>query len=90
MFPVVAKGEAILRFTLNARHTEEDLRYTLDVLIRLGKKWDILHRSAEEICEVGRRVRHGNLMPAAPREPAVPAPREPAAPAPALAASLLV
>jgi 8-amino-7-oxononanoate synthase len=60
MYPAVAKGESILRFTLNARHTKEELQYALDVLIRLGKKWDILHRSSEDTCEIGQRIRHGN------------------------------
>lgn len=63
MFPVVARGEAILRFTLNSRHTPEDLQYTLDALIGLGKKWDILHRSSQEICEIGQRIRHSNPPP---------------------------
>ncbi|HMI88528.1 MAG TPA: pyridoxal phosphate-dependent aminotransferase family protein [Polyangiaceae bacterium] len=66
MFPVVSKGEAILRFTLNARHTPQELQYALDILIRLGTKWGVLHRSPEETFEIGRRIRHIN-PPRAPQ-----------------------
>lgn len=59
MYPVVAKGEAILRFTLNARHTREEIENAVDVLRRLGKKWGILRRSREEICAIGARAELG-------------------------------
>jgi len=57
MYPAVAKGESILRMTLNARHTMQDLQVTVDALERLGRRWGILHRSPEEIREIGARVR---------------------------------
>jgi 8-amino-7-oxononanoate synthase len=56
-YPAVPKGDAILRFTLTARHTREELQYAIDTLACLGKKWGILHRSAEEIREMSARVR---------------------------------
>lgn len=57
MYPAVAKGESILRMTLNARHTMQELQFTVDALERLGRRWGILHRSPEEIREIGARVR---------------------------------
>ncbi len=55
-YPAMAKGESILRFTLNARHTREDLEIAVDTLGRLGKKLDILGRTREQILEIGRGV----------------------------------
>jgi hypothetical protein len=54
-FPAVPTNEATLRFTLNARHTAADLGRTMDVLTRVDAKHDILHRSAEEVVEIGNR-----------------------------------
>ncbi len=60
MFPAVAKGEAVLRLTVNARHTDEDIERTVEVLTALGQKWGILHRTEEEIRAIGARVRLGD------------------------------
>jgi 7-keto-8-aminopelargonate synthetase-like enzyme len=39
--PAVPRGQSILRITVNARHTQEDLDLTLDVLARLGRVFGI-------------------------------------------------
>lgn len=54
MYPAVGKSDCILRLTLNARHTAEDLEQVTDTLVRLGRKYDILGRTPQEIQEIGR------------------------------------
>jgi 8-amino-7-oxononanoate synthase len=54
MYPAVGKSDCILRLTVNARHTQEDLDHLLSTLTRLGRKYDILGRSQAEIQEIGR------------------------------------
>lgn len=63
MFPVVAKGDAILRLTINARHTDEDIERTVEVLTRLGKKWNLLHKTPDELRAMGSHVRLGQGAP---------------------------
>jgi glycine C-acetyltransferase len=46
MFPAVPRDEAILRFTLNARHSREDLDYTVERLERIGKRTGLLEGRA--------------------------------------------
>ena len=41
-YPAVPRGQSILRITVNARHTGEDLGRTLDVLGRLGRVFGIV------------------------------------------------
>jgi 8-amino-7-oxononanoate synthase len=41
-YPAVPRGQSILRITVNARHTQEDLDRTLDVLGRLGRVFGIV------------------------------------------------
>jgi glycine C-acetyltransferase len=41
-YPAVPKGESILRFTMNARHTEEDIDRTIEVLADLGERHGLL------------------------------------------------
>ena len=55
-FPAVPRGEAILRFSVNARHTPDDIDRTVDALRRLGERHGILSRSKAEIREIGERV----------------------------------
>lgn len=43
MYPAVAVDEAILRFAVNARHTREDLNYTLEAMERVGRELGMLH-----------------------------------------------
>jgi glycine C-acetyltransferase len=59
-YPAVPKGSGILRFTVNARHTREDLDYAIDALTRVGQKFGILHKSLDEIREIGRRIACSN------------------------------
>jgi 8-amino-7-oxononanoate synthase len=65
MYPAVGKSECILRFTLNARHTEEDLSYAIDTLTAIGRRRGLLGRTREEIQELGRT--HGEPPTSQPR-----------------------
>lgn len=55
-FPAVPKDESILRLVLTSKHTEEDLAFTVETLTKLGAKYGILHRTEEEIVQIGRRL----------------------------------
>jgi hypothetical protein len=55
-YPAVPRGEAVLRLTVNARHTPEDLDQTVDILARLGARYGILGRGPETIREIGERL----------------------------------
>lgn len=55
-FPAVPRDESILRLTVNARHTQQDLEQTIDIFERLGKRFGLLHRSREELVEIGERL----------------------------------
>lgn len=50
-FPVVAKGQARIRTQLSAAHETDHLKKALSAFIEIGKKYDILNRSKEEIIE---------------------------------------
>ena len=50
-FPVVAKGQARIRTQLSAAHDMDHLEKALAAFIKIGKKYDILHKSKEEIIE---------------------------------------
>jgi glycine C-acetyltransferase len=41
-FPTVKKGSAVLRLSLTASHTKEQLSYTLDHMEKVGKKHKII------------------------------------------------
>jgi glycine C-acetyltransferase len=56
VFPAVPKGEAILRLTLNARHTQRDIDRVLGVFEKLGDQYNLLGRSREELLEIGSRL----------------------------------
>ena len=58
-FPAVPRNGAILRLAVNARHTPEELAHTLEVFRALGKRYGILHRTCEEILEMGEQVAAG-------------------------------
>jgi glycine C-acetyltransferase len=55
-FPAVPMGEAIVRLALSSRHTEEDLARTVEVFTTLGRTFGMLHKSEEEIRELGERL----------------------------------
>ncbi len=50
-FPVVAKGQARIRIQLSAAHTQEHLDKAADAFIKIGKEFDILGKTKEEIIE---------------------------------------
>jgi len=50
-FPVVAKGQARIRTQLSAAHNSGHLNKALDAFIKVGKKYEILHKTKEEIIE---------------------------------------
>jgi glycine C-acetyltransferase len=50
-FPVVAKGQARIRTQLSAGHDKEHLDRALEAFIKVGKKYDILGKTKEEIVE---------------------------------------
>ncbi len=50
-FPVVPKGQARIRTQLSAAHDMSHLEKALAAFIKVGKKYDILNRSKEEILE---------------------------------------
>jgi len=50
-FPVVPKGQARIRTQISAGHERHHLDKALDAFTRVGKKYDILGKSKEEIVE---------------------------------------
>jgi len=50
-FPVVPKGQARIRTQLSAAHDMHHLEKALAAFIKVGKKYDILHKTKEEIIE---------------------------------------
>jgi 7-keto-8-aminopelargonate synthetase-like enzyme len=54
-FPAVPPGEGILRISVNARHTREDLERCVEAIRQVAGQYGILHRSKHEIREIGER-----------------------------------
>lgn len=50
-FPVVSKGQARIRTQLSAAHEMHHLEKALKAFIKVGKKYDILNKTKEEIIE---------------------------------------
>jgi glycine C-acetyltransferase len=50
-FPVVAKGQARIRTQLSAAHEQRHLDKALAAFTKVGKKFEILHKSKQEIIE---------------------------------------
>lgn len=50
-FPVVAKGQARIRTQLSAAHEQHHLDKALAAFLKVGKKFDILHKTKEQIIE---------------------------------------
>jgi 8-amino-7-oxononanoate synthase len=65
-FPAVPVSEGVLRFSVSARHTDEDVERTVDVLTEIGRRYGLLGATHEEIRTIGRRLAH------AAREDALP------------------
>lgn len=55
-FPAVPRKESILRLSVNAHHTPEDIEQTVSILERLGRSYDILGRTRAEIQAIGERL----------------------------------
>lgn len=51
-YPAVPAGQAVLRLAVNARHTREDLDTAVEAFARIGRKFDMLHRTAEELQQI--------------------------------------
>ena len=54
-YPAVPPGEGVLRISVNARHTAEDLRRCVDAIRRCADTYGLLYRSKDEIREIGER-----------------------------------
>ncbi len=50
-FPVVAKGQARIRTQLSAAHDQHHLDKALAAFIKVGKKYEILHKTKQEIID---------------------------------------
>ena len=48
-YPVVPKGQARIRVQLSAAHTTEHIDQAVQAFTRVGKKYDILHKTREQI-----------------------------------------
>lgn len=51
-YPAVPRGEALLRLSVNARHTAEDLDRTVEISRAVGARFGLLGRTREEILEL--------------------------------------
>jgi glycine C-acetyltransferase len=51
-FPVVPKGQARIRTQLSAAHDMFHLEKALDAFLKVGKKYDILHKTKQEVIEM--------------------------------------
>ena len=51
-YPVVAKGQARIRIQLSAAHEKEHLDKAINAFIKIGKEFNILGKSKEEIIEM--------------------------------------
>jgi len=51
-FPVVPKGQARIRTQLSAAHDIKHLQKALDAFTKVGKKFDILHKTKQEVIAV--------------------------------------
>jgi 4-hydroxy-2,2'-bipyrrole-5-methanol synthase len=63
--PAVPRGESILRLTLNARHTLEELDRAADAIVGTGRLFGLIGRTPEEIQAIGRRIPAGEARASA-------------------------
>lgn len=61
-FPAVPPGEGILRISVNARHTREDLERCVESIRQIASDYEILHKSKEEIIEIGAQFSRKSLL----------------------------
>jgi glycine C-acetyltransferase len=50
-FPVVPKGQARIRVQISADHDREHLDRAIEAFTKIGEKYEILHKSKQEIIE---------------------------------------
>jgi glycine C-acetyltransferase len=55
-YPAVPKHAAVLRMSVSARHTSDELDRAIDVLADIGRRYGVLHRGPEEIVDLGRKL----------------------------------
>jgi 7-keto-8-aminopelargonate synthetase-like enzyme len=53
-YPAVPKHQAVLRMSVSARHTADELDGAVDALTDIGRRYGVLHREPEEIADLGR------------------------------------
>ena len=53
-YPAVPKNQSVLRMSVSARHTAEDLDRAIDALADIGRRYGVLNRAPEEIVAVGQ------------------------------------
>ncbi|MFZ5570954.1 MAG: aminotransferase class I/II-fold pyridoxal phosphate-dependent enzyme [Thermodesulfobacteriota bacterium] len=58
-YPAVARGESILRLSVTAQHTAEDIDYTAGTLKAIGRKYGLCGKSLAELNEMSERYRLG-------------------------------
>jgi 8-amino-7-oxononanoate synthase len=58
-YPAVPLDETLVRLSVNAYHTEQDLSQTVEILARLARRYGILRKSREEIQEIGSHLSLG-------------------------------
>jgi glycine C-acetyltransferase len=51
-FPVVPKGQARIRTQLSAAHEMHHLEKALDAFLKVGKKYNILHKTKQEVIDM--------------------------------------
>jgi glycine C-acetyltransferase len=51
-FPVVPRGQARIRTQISAAHEMHHLEKALDAFIKVGKKYDILHKTKQEVIDM--------------------------------------
>lgn len=61
-FPAVPPGEGILRISVNARHTREDLERCVDSIREVMDAYGLLHKSKRQIQEIGARFSKKSLL----------------------------
>jgi 7-keto-8-aminopelargonate synthetase-like enzyme len=61
-FPAVPPGEGILRISVNARHTLADLERCIESIRLVASSYGILHKSTDEIREIGERFSKKGLL----------------------------